>query len=156
MVKKIQCNKCKKLLPHTYIYFSFYKPGHLRGSCMECDRNYAKKRYHKNKSSYKKKALIYKKRYLKAEGSYNKKDIEKIRLNLNDKCAYCNKLLKGKGRIDHLIPIAKGGSNFPSNLTLACSWCGPNKHSKTANEFLLWRKECDLKNRTGIKKGRSV
>ena len=156
MAIKIRCVKCRKLLPHTYKFFSFHKPGYLRSKCMVCERNYAKEYYHKNKNSYKKRASIRKKSKIKTGGNYTKKDIEKIRINLDDKCAYCNKLLKGKGHIDHLKPVAKGGSSFPKNLTLACSWCNHNKWAKTENEFLLWRKECGLKNRIGIKNGRKI
>ena len=52
MIKKIKCNKCKKLLPHTYKFFSFHKPGYLRSTCMICDRKRAKNYYHKNKEIY--------------------------------------------------------------------------------------------------------
>ena len=51
MIKKIKCNKCKKLLPHTYKFFSFHKPGYLRSTCMSCCRKYAKKKFYEYKKN---------------------------------------------------------------------------------------------------------
>lgn len=47
----------------------------------------------------------------------------KLRIDQNDKCYYCEIPLEGKGTIDHLIPQSKGGSNFQTNLVLACGKC---------------------------------
>ena len=156
MIKKIKCNKCKKLLPHTYKFFSFHKPGYLRSTCMICDRKRAKNYYHKNKEIYQQNAIKRKKREKKVAGSFIKKDVEKIRINLHDQCAYCNEPLHGKGELDHIISIRRGGTNFQKNMTLACRWCNRNKRTKSANEFLAWRKICGLKNRRGVFNGRKI
>ncbi|KKK50203.1 hypothetical protein LCGC14_3127360 [marine sediment metagenome] len=55
-------------------------------------------------------------------------------------CFYCGKPLTGQTlTADHLIPLIKGGSNWPSNLVPACKPCNSSKHSKTLSEFLTWR-----------------
>jgi 5-methylcytosine-specific restriction endonuclease McrA len=62
-----------------------------------------------------------------------------LRRKLRDKCFYCGVLLHGAGAIDHMQPISKGGSNYPTNLTLACTTCNLDKKSKSAAEFVRWR-----------------
>jgi 5-methylcytosine-specific restriction endonuclease McrA len=92
----------------------------------------------------------------KVKGTFTKQDIQKIRVNLRDRCAYCNEPLKGKGCADHIISIFNGGSNFARNITLACRWCNLNKRTKSASGFLQWRKICGLKNRRGVSNGRKI
>ena len=69
-----------------------------------------------------------------------KNDRNNGRINLSDKlrlkvlksngyrCTYCG--IDGSQaelQIDHIIPVAKGGSNHPSNLTVACRSCNAKK-----------------------------
>ena len=48
------------------------------------------------------------------------------------KCAYCagQLLYNDPWHIDHIVPLAKGGSNDESNLTLACALCNVKKRDK--------------------------
>lgn len=45
------------------------------------------------------------------------------------KCAYCHGVLlyDQPFHIDHIVPLAKGGTNDESNLTLACPLCNSRK-----------------------------
>ncbi len=49
-------------------------------------------------------------------------------------CAYC---LVGEMALDieHIVPLSRGGTNDPQNLTLACRRCNLKKGSRTAEEF---------------------
>ena len=125
---------------------------------MTCCAKNTKKHYYQNKKkgTHHKNLIIRKKREKKLIGSFKKQDVKNIRLNLNDKCAYCNEPLKGKGEMDHIISIKNGGTNFAKNMTLSCRWCNRNKRTKSANEFLAWRKICGLKNRKDISNGRKI
>lgn len=70
-----------------------------------------------------------------AEGSFTCEDVSRIREAQKDKCAYCRKPLKGKGTIDHIVALANGGTNWPSNLQLACRSCNSRKRTKDALDF---------------------
>lgn len=50
-------------------------------------------------------------------------------------CVYCGD--KGRPRrLDHKVPVSKGGTSFPSNLCCACDLCDELKGNMTARQFL--------------------
>lgn len=69
----------------------------------------------------------------------------RLRGPLNDACRYCGEALNGAGEVDHLTPIARGGTSQIGNLTLACTPCNRAKLAKTLDEFLAWRTERNLR-----------
>ena len=59
---------------------------------------------------------------------------EQIRTEARNRCGYCLSLQKyvlGKLEIDHIIPQAKGGTDDPDNLWLACRLCNGYKGVQT-------------------------
>jgi hypothetical protein len=59
---------------------------------------------------------------------------EKVRRTARFRCGYClflQKYLPGVLRIDHILPIAKGGTNEEENLWLLCETCNRAKSGKT-------------------------
>jgi 5-methylcytosine-specific restriction endonuclease McrA len=44
-------------------------------------------------------------------------------------CAYCG---QQADTVDHITPLAKGGTNDPDNLTAACNRCNATKKDSTA------------------------
>jgi 5-methylcytosine-specific restriction endonuclease McrA len=67
-----------------------------------------------------------------AEGRYTKEDIDRLFELQRSKCAlvWCRKSIKSKFHVDHVMPLALGGSNWPSNLQLLCPTCNIKKHAK--------------------------
>ncbi|HEX5183602.1 MAG TPA: HNH endonuclease [Allosphingosinicella sp.] len=49
-------------------------------------------------------------------------------------CTYCGDT-DGPFEFDHILPVSKGGSNDPSNLTLACKPCNLSKAAQTLREW---------------------
>lgn len=45
-------------------------------------------------------------------------------------CFYCRSGLKGAETIEHVVPLSRGGSNNPWNVTLACSDCNTKKNNR--------------------------
>jgi 5-methylcytosine-specific restriction endonuclease McrA len=83
-----------------------------------------------------------------AEGSFSLGDLEGLRLRQRGKCAACADDLKdGDIHVDHIIPIAKGGSNFIGNIQLLCSQCNLHKRTMLPIEYrchvLMGQKEDD-------------
>jgi len=74
-------------------------------------------------------------RKLLAPGTHTAADIASIRALQKDRCAYCRKKLRGRGHIDHIIPLVRGGSNWPRNLQWLCAKCNGTKWSKDPIEF---------------------
>jgi hypothetical protein len=57
----------------------------------------------------------------------------RIRKDAKNRCGYClspQYLVMARLEIEHIIPLAKGGSNNESNLWLACPLCNGHKSSK--------------------------
>lgn len=69
-------------------------------------------------------------RKLGAEGFHTKEDVERIRKDQNGKCALCRVKLCGVYHIDHIVPLSKGGSNWPANLQLLCKPCNLSKGAR--------------------------
>lgn len=58
----------------------------------------------------------------------------RIREAARNRCGYClspQHLVMARLEIEHIIPIAKGGTNDESNLWLACPICNGHKSDKT-------------------------
>lgn len=78
-----------------------------------------------------------------AEGFYTQEDINNIYEELGGRCEYCGISIffeiPRDVHIDHIIPLSRGGTNWPDNLTLACRECNCSKSDKTPEEWALVR-----------------
>ena len=51
-------------------------------------------------------------------------------------CTYCRQRIgKGNGTLDHILPKSKGGFDAPYNLVLSCERCNQCKESRTVEEW---------------------
>ncbi len=130
------CGKCGVEKPLTTEFFNLLSTGTWRGTCKVCMAKNTKAHYERNPDKVKARASQYNKLKKGVGGKFSLQDIQKIRESLHDKCSYCGMPLNGGGEVDHMLPISRGGSNDPSNLTLACRTCNRDKTNKTALEFI--------------------
>lgn len=59
---------------------------------------------------------------------------QRIALNARHRCEYCltkQEISGAQMHVEHIIPLAHGGTSDPSNLCLACAWCNTFKATKT-------------------------
>lgn len=71
-----------------------------------------------------------------APGHFTEADLARQFEKQQGKCFYCHEDLQGVGTIDHYVPLSKGGTNYPSNIVLACWPCNNRKRAKFPSEFL--------------------
>lgn len=54
-----------------------------------------------------------------------------------NKCIYCGSTENLTD--EHLIPLSRGGSDWPANIAPSCKSCNCSKNTKTHLEFLKWK-----------------
>lgn len=80
-----------------------------------------------------------------AEGKHTAEDVKKLYEEQKALCNICDCAISEYYEVDHIDPISKGGTNWPSNLQLLCLYCNRSKNNKTMDEFLIYlerQKEC--------------
>lgn len=70
-----------------------------------------------------------------AEGSHTAEDIHRIWVLQRGLCAACRKRMK-EYHVDHIVPLAKGGSNYWTNLQLLHPQCNHRKKDKDPIDFM--------------------
>lgn len=75
---------------------------------------------------------------LGAAGSFTRHDTLELRRLQRDRCAFCRVRLNGKGDLDHILALSRGGSNDRKNLQWLCRPCNA---SKSAKDQLVFARE---------------
>jgi 5-methylcytosine-specific restriction endonuclease McrA len=78
----------------------------------------------------------HKRRSLEAEanGSFTAAEWHLVLWLFNFQCAYCGST--EKITIDHVVPLARGGSNYIENIVPACLSCNCRKHAKLDWQYM--------------------
>lgn len=74
-------------------------------------------------------------RVLAAPGSHTAADIQSLYAAQEGRCAYCNAEVGQNYHVDHVVPLSRGGSNWPDNLAIACPSCNSSKNDKLLEEW---------------------
>lgn len=72
-------------------------------------------------------------RKLGAPGWYTAEQLEARVAFYGHRCAYCGGPFE---HVDHVVPLSRGGSNWPANLRPACKACNLSKGKKRLSEWL--------------------
>lgn len=70
-----------------------------------------------------------------AEGHSTPAELVAIRRRQRDRCVYYPTKLEGGGHLDHIVALARGGSNWPTNLQWLCPPCNQEKNARDHIEF---------------------
>lgn len=71
-----------------------------------------------------------------AEGRFTKEDIQLLFVAQKGKCAEPScKVKLDKYHVDHVMPLSRGGTNWPDNLQLLCPSCNLRKHRRDPYEW---------------------
>lgn len=98
----------------------------------------------RNKERYSQHMRAAKAKRRAAEGSFTRKDIILLFEKQNSLCSVCKTDISNKYHVDHIIPLAKGGTNWSDNLQLLCRPCNQSKGSKTMEEWAAWKISLNL------------
>jgi 5-methylcytosine-specific restriction endonuclease McrA len=109
-----------------------------RGKNLERHRDLCRQWARENPESMR--AIVAKRRAIRnaAEGCYTAEDIAKLRAEQDGRCNCCGERLS-EFHVDHVIPLSRGGSNWPTNLQLLCPPCNLSKADKLPEEFEAYR-----------------
>jgi 5-methylcytosine-specific restriction endonuclease McrA len=70
-----------------------------------------------------------------AGGSFKPREVTEMLLSQNKQCANCSISIEFGYHIDHIMPIALGGSNHITNIQLLCAPCNRRKHAKHPSQW---------------------
>lgn len=91
------------------------------------------------KNKDKVRSYMAKKRAKRAQavGKFTSADIKKLIKKQKAKCNGCRCCIKKKYDIDHIMPLALGGTNWPNNIQLLCSPCNSFKRAKHPKQWKM-------------------
>lgn len=138
------CTSCGESFPITREFFGSTPSGGFRRKCRTCMAEHTRAHSSGNPEMKRARAQLRRVREGAAGPGYSDGDIAFLREAQKDRCAYCDVELNGCGHVDHMTPLAQGGSNARDNLVLACFQCNTEKHAKTAHEYFWWRSKRGL------------
>lgn len=72
-------------------------------------------------------------------GTHTAEQLRELLEKQNYECVYCRGSLRERRHTDHIVALARGGSNGIENIQLLCPSCNSSKGDKSHEEFLQYR-----------------
>lgn len=83
-----------------------------------------------------------------AEGTHTLDEVTNLLYIQDNKCACCKAELTDNTReLDHIMPLALGGTNYISNLQWLCQFCNSTKNATHPDEWALYLNSTEFKKR---------
>ena len=84
-----------------------------------------------------KKAIAHRRRarLRMSHGQHNAADLRAQIERQRGQCFYCGTRFGSNYHVDHVVPLASGGSNGPENIVIACPECNLKKHATHPMDF---------------------
>lgn len=144
MLGKKSCITCGVSQPLSREYFGSTPSGGFRGKCRKCMAAYAREYAKKNPGQQSDRNAQRVER-----GGHTVLDLtlkQRLLQRQNDFCLCCGQKIQTGDltELDHLMPVARGGSHDSSNLALAHQQCNAEKHAKSLEEHWEWRRQRNL------------
>ena len=124
------------------------------GGCLRCNSELALQLYHQHDEEQRAAWLVganawkkgnpakvkvsqHRRRALKraAEGSHTADELKALLERQRGKCVYCGVDIRKGYHVDHITALARGGSNWISNIQLTCAKCNTSKGARDHFEF---------------------
>lgn len=74
---------------------------------------------------------------MSAEGQYTAKDAKAQYERQKGQCYWCDKYVGSRYDLDHIVPLTRGGSNYPDNIVVACPHCNRSRRNKLPHEWKI-------------------
>jgi 5-methylcytosine-specific restriction endonuclease McrA len=133
------CSICEAILPLERFSRNGRKDGYRRPECRSCQHNRSKEINPNYQNTFGSVAARERRELSRADVDYFK--VLKFR-SQEGICVYCMaKMTIQNCHLDHKMPLARGGSDDPSNLQVLCARCNREKHSKSHEEYLFWLRQ---------------
>ena len=68
-------------------------------------------------------------------GSHTAADIAAQHARQKGRCYWCDEKVGRRYHVDHIVPLARGGSNDPENLVISCRFCNLSRGAKLPHEW---------------------
>lgn len=92
--------------------------------------------YSVHKDAARDKSRKYRARKHAAEGTHNTADVLAQYDRQKGRCYWCGSNVGDTYDVDHVVPLSRGGTDWPDNLVIACPTCNKKKNAKLPHEWV--------------------
>lgn len=129
-----RCRKCGVLYKNPIDGFHRSR-GRFQPVCKSCVAAYHAEYHRRYPEKLKARKARRRAREAGAPGQYTAADVRRQLRAQRGRCYWCGAKLGDDYHVDHVIPLAKGGSNGPENIVCACGPCNLSKGDKMPADF---------------------
>lgn len=136
-----QCSKCKETKDVSLFPANRSRTDGRDGRCLDCAKVHSAKYFRTpaGRLSHKRGGHARRARTIQATGNYTSDQLSAV-YDRHESCIYCQTHLEHNEKtIDHVVPLAGGGSNFAQNLVVACRSCNSSKCDADPTEWCTTR-----------------